>query len=243
MTAIGFDYHTHHVRCGHASGDLRDYVESAIRLGMTEIGVSDHAPAYWFDGIDHALPGIQMAVSELPAYVAEARSLQIEYADRIVVRVGIEADFIPGKEAELWAMLSADPFDYVLGSVHYVRGRSVFDKKRWQDENAADTFRAYYELVQDAAQSGMFNILSHLSVIEAYSPSMPETLQREIYPNVAGRRGIVGVRGGNQHIGVSQNGRGRTVPKSRPATRTCPRRGSADIRLGRAHAGTGRLRA
>ncbi len=181
-----FDYHTHHYRCGHATGTLRDYVESAARRGITEIGLSDHAPAYWFDGVNHALPQTQMAVSELPAYVAEARGLQAYCEGTTTVRVGIEADYIPGKESELSALLSADPLDYVLGSVHYVLGRSVFDRARWQDERAETTFRAYYQLVKDAAQSGLFDILSHLSVIECYAPPMPESLQAELYPSVAG---------------------------------------------------------
>ncbi|MBC8143693.1 MAG: histidinol-phosphatase [Armatimonadetes bacterium] len=182
---IRFDYHTHHYRCGHASGNLRDYIESAAAQGITEIGVSDHAPAYWFDGVNHALPGTQMAVTELPVYVAEARELQSHYHGTIAVRVGIEADYIPGKAVELSVLLSANPLDYVLGSVHYVLGRSVFDRGRWLDERPDETFRAYYELVKDAARSGLFDILSHLSVVECYAPPMHESLQAELYPSVA----------------------------------------------------------
>jgi histidinol-phosphatase (PHP family) len=180
-----FDYHSHHFRCGHATGGMRDYIEAARAQGVASFGVSDHGPAYWVDGIDHAYPLTQMAVSELPAYVAEARALQAEYAGRIDVRVGLEADFLPGHVADLAELLSAHRFDYVLGSVHYALGRSVFDRARWREEDPVAVWREYYRLVADAAGSGLFDILSHLTVVEAFSPPVPPELMRELYPPVA----------------------------------------------------------
>ncbi|MBC8137643.1 MAG: histidinol-phosphatase [Fibrella sp.] len=180
-----FDYHSHHYRCGHASGGMRDYIEAALALEMTSFGVADHGPAYWVNGIDHAYPLTQMAVSELPVYVAEARALQSEFGGRIDVRVGLEADFVPGRAADLAELLSANSFDYVLGSVHYVLGRSVFDRARWRQEDPVAVWREYYKLVIEAAQSGLFDILSHLTVVEAYSPPVPDALTRELYPPVA----------------------------------------------------------
>lgn len=41
-----FDYHTHHNRCGHATGTVRDYVIAAIEKGLQVIGISDHTPAF-----------------------------------------------------------------------------------------------------------------------------------------------------------------------------------------------------
>lgn len=39
-----FDLHTHHFRCGHADGNIRDYVEAALEAGLQVIGISDHTP-------------------------------------------------------------------------------------------------------------------------------------------------------------------------------------------------------
>ena len=43
------NYHTHTYLCGHATGDVDDYVNEAIRLGFSELGMSDHAhtPEYF----------------------------------------------------------------------------------------------------------------------------------------------------------------------------------------------------
>lgn len=49
------DLHTHHERCGHASGSLRDYVESALDKGVEVLGLSDHTPFFW-SAEDHAVP-------------------------------------------------------------------------------------------------------------------------------------------------------------------------------------------
>jgi histidinol-phosphatase (PHP family) len=182
--SIFFDFHSHHVRCGHAAGQISDYIDAAIACGMTEFGVSDHGPAYFKPG-DHPMPGTQMASSELPHYVREAFELKKRYAGRIDVKVGTEADYIEGKESELADILNAHSFDYVLGSVHYALNISIFSRTRWETENAADTYAEYYRLVQAAAASGLFDILSHLTAVEAYGPPVPDDLANRLYPPVA----------------------------------------------------------
>ena len=55
-TYLKFDMHTHHSRCGHAVGSIKDYVEEAINLGLQIIGVSDHSP-FWGEDQDFFDPG------------------------------------------------------------------------------------------------------------------------------------------------------------------------------------------
>jgi histidinol-phosphatase (PHP family) len=162
------------------------YVDAAIEQGMTHFGVSDHGPAYWLWG-DHAKPGTQMAVSELPHYVTEARQLQSAYSEQIHLSVGVEADFIEGRERELERLLTDNPFDYVLGSVHYCGAElvSIFQRSRWDGERAEETYADYYRLVTLAAQSGLFDILSHLTAVEAYAPPESRPLACSFYPAVA----------------------------------------------------------
>ncbi len=167
---IPIDYHTHHVRCGHAQGQIEDYIQQAIALGMSEIGISDHAPIYWLDG-DDPMPNIAMAKSELPAYVDEVLRLKAQYAGRIAVRLGLEVDYIEGAESACAAMLAPYPFDYVIGSVHYVHGRNVYDAQRWHGvSDPMPTYAEYYRLVAKSAQSGLFDIIAHCSAVIAYAP-------------------------------------------------------------------------
>lgn len=179
-----FDYHSHHYRCGHAVGSLTDYCDAAEALGLTTFGVSDHGPAYWLPG-NHAQPQTQMAYTEVAAYVDEAHALKAAYSGRLDVRVGLEADWIPGHEEPLAALLGQHAFDYVLGSVHYILGQSIFARGRWRTENANDVYRAYYLEVCRAAKSGLFDIMSHLSAIEAYGPEIDSVLSNDLYQMVA----------------------------------------------------------
>lgn len=181
---LGFDYHTHHHRCGHAVGSIHDYCEAALKLGMTTFGISDHGPAYWLDG-DHAQPQTQMACSSVSGYVAEALMERENYAGRVDIRVGLEADWIPGLAEDLKAILDAHPFDYVLGSVHYILGQSIFSRTRWHSEAPSDVYTAYYEELCRAAASGLFDILSHLTAVEAYGPPIDPALAKSLYPMVA----------------------------------------------------------
>lgn len=181
--AIPFDYHSHHQRCGHAAGAMADYIEAAKTLGLPEFGVSDHAPGYFLPG-DDPLPTTLMAKSELAGYVAEAQELKARYAGQVAVKVGIEADFVEGFEDDYRAALDSQPLDYVLGSVHWVRGVNIFHRPRWETETAGETYAEYYRLVAAAARTGMFDILSHLTAVEAYGPPVDDALAGKLYPPV-----------------------------------------------------------
>ena len=184
LSPIPFDFHSHHWRCGHAAGEMADYIEAAIAKGMDMFGVSDHGPAYWLTG-DHDQPGTQMAVSELGICVAEGHALKERFGGRIALRVGIEADWIEGREDDLARLLDSQPLDYALGSVHYALGTNIFNKKRWGREEPEAVYRAYYESVARAAQSQLFDILSHLTAVESFGPPISDALAAELYPLTA----------------------------------------------------------
>lgn len=59
------DYHTHHVRCGHAEGRLEEYVQRAIELGYDQLGLSDHMPLIHVDPASY-YPEMAMPMEELP---------------------------------------------------------------------------------------------------------------------------------------------------------------------------------
>ena len=84
----------------------REMIEAAIAAGLTRIGITDHSDTP-FD------PDYCMATADYAAYRAEIRALAAEYADRIEVRCGMEQDYFSE-----WPQ---EGFDYLIGSVHFVR--------------------------------------------------------------------------------------------------------------------------
>jgi histidinol-phosphatase (PHP family) len=171
-----FDLHTHHDRCGHAIGGLREYIEAALAAGLHTIGLSDHSP-FFADIADHPLPGVAMAKSQFADYHAEACRLRQEYASRIKVLVGVESDFDPATAALSAAAYRAKPFDYVIGSVHVLDGIDLFRRDRWLGLDHRELRYArerYCDLVSRSARSGLFDVLGHVDVIKAVCPEIAE---------------------------------------------------------------------
>lgn len=163
------DYHVHTYRCGHARGEMREYVKEARKKGLREIGFADHAPVYWLPA-EQRDPGLAMTEEQLSGYVAEVFRLREENPD-INILLGVEADFIPGREAGLARMLSAHSFDYLIGSVHYIDGWG-FDHPDTVDEydrrDIEAVYRRYFELICRSAVSGLFDIIAHPDLIKKF---------------------------------------------------------------------------
>ncbi|MCL7749841.1 histidinol-phosphatase [Halalkalibacter alkaliphilus] len=167
-----FDLHTHNQMCGHAIGTIEDYVKAAIEKELKMIGISDHAP-YFHSEEDHPKPGITMAKSHFNRYVNEVLRLKEEYADQIEVLLGIESDFFPQHSTVYKQFLDEYPFDYLIGSVHFVDEISIFRKGRWEglsNEEKVKTKERYYHLIEQSASSDMFDILGHIDAMKGFYP-------------------------------------------------------------------------
>ncbi|MFD0050978.1 histidinol-phosphatase [Actinomycetes bacterium NPDC127524] len=173
ISNVKFDLHTHHDRCGHAKGTIRDYIEAAIEKGLNIIGISDHSP-YFSSKENQLYPHIAMAKSEFPKYINEVLQLKQIYSGKIEVLLGIESDFFPEEVDRYRSSYNAYPFDYIIGSVHHVDGISIFKKDRWDgltEQQKIQTKETYYNLIEQSARSGMFQILGHIDAMKGYYPS------------------------------------------------------------------------
>lgn len=160
------DYHTHHYRCGHASGNLSDYVEAAMAAGLQEIGLSDHAPIYHFGDDPHPFPRTAMSRHELPNYVQEMAEIRDRYRGRITVRLGVESDYVNGWDDHYRNLWRQYPLDYVIGSVHWLDRWSIFWRERPEGRFDEDLYEEYLHTTQAAARSGAYDILGHLDCIK-----------------------------------------------------------------------------
>ncbi len=163
------DYHWHTARCGHASGSMSEYVMEAQRQGLIEVGFADHIPMYWLpEGRRDS--GLAMAGEEFPFYVQRVLALR-ETTPVLEIRLGVEADFIPGSEGDLKSILSAYPFDYVIGSVHYIDGWGYDNPDlmhEYEKRNLDELYALYFEQLCAAARSGLFDIIAHPDLIKKF---------------------------------------------------------------------------
>jgi len=173
------DYHTHHERCGHAAGTLRDVVSAAASRGLGAVGLSDHAPLLSFEQ-DWPLPHIAMACSSFPAYVQEMHDIREEFAPRVRVKLGVEADYVPTHVGAYRDLLAPYALDYVIGSVHYVDGWSIFEPELPEGASREDVWARYLRLTREAAQCGLFDILGHLDCLKTKGHLPREWLTRDL---------------------------------------------------------------
>ena len=167
-----FDLHTHHYRCGHAQGEISDYIEAAIAAGLDVIGISDHSP-YFGSEEEHPQPLIAMTKKEFPNYVAEVLQLKEQYRGKIEVLLGVESDFFPEFSSIYQGVYANYPFDYIIGSVHLTNGLSIFNRNRWNkltpDQHIMEK-ETYYDLIAHSARSSMFQILGHIDAMKGFYP-------------------------------------------------------------------------
>jgi histidinol-phosphatase (PHP family) len=159
------DYHMHTVRCGHAEGRLDDYAAKAIDLGLREIGFSDHLPLLHISDAN-----LSMGLEELPLYVREVEELRERFRD-FPIRLGIEVDYLPETASRLRPLVEAYPFDYVMGSLHFVDGWCFDNPHNIEGYKGRDIYvlwERYFDLLGEVAESGIFDILAHPDLIKKF---------------------------------------------------------------------------
>ncbi len=146
------------------------YRTMAEEHGVAELGVAEHIYRFTaaLDVWQHPF-WRHHAQDDLDAYCAFVR----EETD---LRLGIEADFVAGREDRMATLLEARDWDYVVGSVHFLRDRSVDteDYSVWgTGESAERVWRRYFETVAEAARTGLFDIMSHPDLVKVWGADAP----------------------------------------------------------------------
>ena len=170
------DYHSHTARCGHASGLPAEYVRTARELGLAAIGIADHLPL-----LPQYDPELTMKMSDLPIYVAEVLALKAESPGYVLL--GVEADYRPQTVAAVRDLLAAHPFDYVIGSVHFLGDWALDDPRSisgYADRDIDEVWLEYLQLVGDAAESGLFTIMGHLDLVKKFGYRPTRALDLEL---------------------------------------------------------------
>jgi histidinol-phosphatase (PHP family) len=185
--------HSHHSHsgqfCAHARGSLEEVVQAAISRGFTTYGLSEHVPRCLTDHLypEEVEAGLTPADldTRFDAYVVEAQRLQAVYADRINILVGLETENISPQDLKnLEAVLARheNEIEYVVGSVHHVRGIPIdFDRPTY--DRALATFGSGSSAMSDFlssyfdAQYGLLTqvhpeIIGHVDLCRLYESSL-----------------------------------------------------------------------
>ena len=155
------DLHNHTKLCNHATGEMYEYIESAIQKGVKFFGFSDHAPMD-FD------KKYRMSFEQMKEYEKEVAKLQNKYKNKIDIFLGYEVDYLPGYMDD--RVLSAK-VDYLIGSVHFLKEWG-FDNPEfigeYKNRDIDKIWEEYFEAIKNMAKSGLFDIVGHIDLIKVF---------------------------------------------------------------------------
>ncbi|MBR3245222.1 MAG: histidinol-phosphatase HisJ family protein [Parasporobacterium sp.] len=167
------NFHTH-TNFSDGENTAEEMVQEAIRLGFTDYGITDHS----FASCDLECG---MLYTAYDSYKKEVRRLKEAYKDKIRIYCGIEQDYYSDHPAE--------GFDYIIGSVHYIRIKDEFvtvdfggEKGFMVLKDAAGRYfngdiysllELYFETVSHVVQKTGADIIGHFDVISKANESFP----------------------------------------------------------------------
>jgi histidinol-phosphatase (PHP family) len=152
-------------------GNVERYRTMAAEHGIAELGVSEHVYRFRqaLDVWKHPF-WREQAVDDLDAYCAFVR-------DETDLRLGVESDLVIGTEDRMANLLEAYEWDYVIGSVHFIRDVAVDheDYDAWTEHRDPEVvWRRYFEHLGEAARSGLFDILAHPDLVKVWGKNRPQ---------------------------------------------------------------------
>jgi histidinol-phosphatase (PHP family) len=146
------------------------YAEVAAERGIEALGVSEHIHRFRqaLDVWQHPF-WRESARDDLDAYCEFVRN-------ETSLALGIEADFVPGAEDKMATLLEARDWDYVVGSIHFLRDAALDmrgDWDIWRSGSPDKVWQRYFEMLGEAARSGMFDILAHPDLVKVWGSGAP----------------------------------------------------------------------
>jgi histidinol-phosphatase (PHP family) len=157
--ALPADYHMHTPLCRHAAGEPVEYAARAVKIGLTEIGFSDHSPMRRDD-----FDTWRMRFDQLDEYVEKVRKAQKDFP-QLTIKLALETDYLPGQEEWIRELAARHPWDYLIGSVHYISEDFAIDDpnqlSKWKERDPYLVWSIYFDWLTRAADSGLFEIIGH----------------------------------------------------------------------------------
>jgi len=152
--------------CWHAVGEPVEYAAHAVKVGLKEIGFSEHNPMIRDDFDDW-----HMHLADTEKYIAKVEHARKQFPE-LTIKLALEVDFIPGHEDWIRQLAAKYPWDYFIGSVHYVSDTWDLDNPKklseWKKRDPFEVWSIYFDRLTQAAASGLFEIIGHADLAKKF---------------------------------------------------------------------------
>ena len=151
-----FDFHIHTRVSFDAKETGLAMAQAAVTAGLKEICFTDHMD---YD----PLGKMGILAFDIDTYNAEYDHLEIP---GLKIRRGMEFGITPDNREQFQKDLKLRPFDFVLGSVHFVDQLDVYYEEYWRDKTVFSAERRYLEATLDCVRIHEdYDVLAHLTYI------------------------------------------------------------------------------
>ena len=196
-----------HLEKGCYSNEWLDlYLIKAKQLGLKEVGIVDHlyrfksTKAYFeknmLTDVNDPVGKLQadwlqkVMTEEMETFVEAITQAKKKWSlEGVELKLGIEADYFIGQEEELRLLLAHHPWDFVIGSVHFVDGWG-FDNPEtahvFESHDVKELYERFFETVEQAIRSGLFDFVAHLDNLKVFNVQVKdEAFNQRWYEKIA----------------------------------------------------------
>jgi histidinol-phosphatase (PHP family) len=192
------DYHIH-TTFSDGKEDPEEYISPAVEAGIKEIGFSEHINLVSQDQKWCMDPG---RANEYFSYLEKLGKKN----NKIKIKKGLEVDFACGMEEKIYEFLKDLELDFVIGSVHYLGEKTVDSGADfYENRNIDEIFTSYFSLVNEAVESGLFDIIGHCDLVRIFN-FLPVSGTEHFYKELASKMKIHDVA-----FEINTNGRNRPL--------------------------------
>lgn len=174
------NYHTHSEYCGHAGGQLEDYIKEACALDMSVLGFSEHGP---FPGDPF---GMRMAFNTLPDYVNELVSLRSRYENRIKIHIGLEIEYLDAYVSYYPILFKDYGIEYLIMGQHFFIGPDKKCHNLYDNTFPSSFLIDHCQNMLTGMKSGFFKYIAHPDLMFIRDYGMDENCKKAIEILIAG---------------------------------------------------------
>jgi histidinol-phosphatase (PHP family) len=153
------DYHIHTRFSCDSHASMTEMCRTALELGIPEIGISDHYDLFPEDPCH--------GYFKPDAWWIALEQCRTEFKGLLHIRAGIELGEPHRFPQAIRDILQKYPWDYALGSLHWVGAEFVFHRSYF-NQPAEVAYGAYFRELYQMVTQADFDILAHMDIVKRY---------------------------------------------------------------------------
>ncbi len=168
------DYHVHTEFSDDSVYPLEDVIQDAIRMNLDEICITDHVDygiKYDWDSGQEIMyrNGETLANVDYPRYIAAIKDLQCRYADKIMIKIGLEFGIQIHTIPQFETLFQRFPFDFIILSIHQVEDKEFWTQDFQEGKTQQEYNERYYEEMLNVVRKYKnYSVLGHMDLITRY---------------------------------------------------------------------------